>query len=258
MYVVFGLRLYIWSRSPDTVSNEGKRSGGYARLGNSASSSQRSLCRSMGTKNCCGSAVWMMTGTFASAHTCQIGSRSGSSTLRRDPSALRAVRPRFFAILSPIAPLRRTSAVPIHPREDAEAVLVRRSAEEVHVFAQRVGAAGARREIDEHAQVQLVHLANHLVDIAGRDRRVVVDVDDRVLRFRYEVLRRNNGGTRPVVDDRRRRFFGRLAGLRAHLGHPGRTFFARFDRDPGTLTASALTGSERRAQRDCRRHHRPS
>src|SRR5215210_2939604 len=108
---------------------------------------------SIGAKNCSGSAVWITTGTFASAHTCQIGSRSGSSIFRREPSAFVSDRPSPFTILSPIAP-----------------------------------SFAACRQVVDDAEVELVHLLDHLLDILRADPRVIVNVDRRKLRLRNEVF----------------------------------------------------------------------
>ena len=188
----------------------------------------------------------MITGILASAQTCQMGSRSGSSTFRRDPSALRALSPRSFAIFNPIAPAAicafsdctsrsRHSAcqrLPVDPSEYPEPIVMRRAAQERDVLAETRSAAATascRGEIDEHAKIELVHLTDHLLDVPGADVDVVVDVDDRELGFGDEMLRRDDRRPRPVIHDAGRRFLGARAALRADFGHPGRTLFARLD-----------------------------
>ena len=102
---VFGLRANRRLRCATSSSKVTPRVSVAARPGKSASSSQRSLWKSCGAKKACGSAVWMNTGMSRRAAACQIGSSSGSSTFRREPSAFWMFRPNPLEISpTPTAP----------------------------------------------------------------------------------------------------------------------------------------------------------
>ena len=90
------------------------------RSGCVASSSQRSLCSSIGCQKGAGSAVWISTGIFNSLHFSQIASSLASSTVTRFPLTSFTERPRFLNIFKPFAPLCTSAsscftAFSVHP-----------------------------------------------------------------------------------------------------------------------------------------------
>ncbi len=192
-----------------------------------------------------GSAVWMNTGILSRAHASQNGSTSGSSSWRRDPSALRVRRPNPLPISPrPTAPaLRsasshaiafsspaRSNARETHPGQHANAVAMRAVANHFQHSRQTV----ARRIVgaDHHAQVQAIHRGDEGIQPFGRRGqvpRMAVEIDCRELRFRHQVPSRHQGRTRSVVDDRRRRHLGRLAAIRPDLGRARRALLAGLD-----------------------------
>ena len=146
-----------------------------------------------------------------------------------DLQADRAVADRLLEIgHGLLRPAGAACAVPRHVREHAEAVRVPARADEVDLLLHRIGVAAAA-EVDQHAEVQLVHLADQLVDVRRVHRRVVVAVDDRELRLRHRMHRRDQRRPRAVVDDARRRELGRRAPARADLGGARRAGLARLD-----------------------------
>ena len=139
---------------------------------------------------------------------------------------------------------------------------------ELHRLPQAIAAPA--REVDHHAQVQRIHLLDELRDVVRVHAGVVVDVDDRELRFRHQVL----GRRRRWTSDGSRRwtaaaFLGRLAPARPHLGHAGRALLAVLNRHrvghspPAPASAALLlpglgeqsaAGGERRNRRYDRQH----
>ncbi len=96
MYFVFGCFSNMWCCSLRSCSKGGNLSGGRARCGNCFSSSHRSLNLSWGSKNGCGSAVWMRTGMPSSPALSHTGSMRGSSTGTLFPEPSITVIPRFL------------------------------------------------------------------------------------------------------------------------------------------------------------------
>ena len=182
----------------------------------SASSSQRSFLKSIGSKNSCGSAVWMKTGMLRRAHASQTGSSSGSSTLSSEPSGFRVAKPEALGDLADADrarldvgfELRDRFLGPAGPdvaevdrRERPHAILVRRGRERLH-HAFEVGARDAVGR-DEELDVQLVERRHEAVESLGRAQTpagVPVIVDDGKLGFRSWIRGRDQRVARTVVE----------------------------------------------------------
>src|SRR5690606_18058720 len=73
-----------------------------------------------------------------------------------------AVADRGFELRDGVfGPARTTGAVPVHVREDAEPITVRRAGDVVDPLPDDLR-IGARREVDEDAQIERIHVPDHL------------------------------------------------------------------------------------------------
>jgi hypothetical protein len=196
----------------------------------------------------------MMTGMFSRAHASQtgfsvdlqarsVGLRAAEAQALRDLQADRAVRHRLLEIRDRLLrPAGSAGAVPLHVREDPEAIRILAVPDEVDLLLDLIGIRPAA-QVHQDAQIECVHVLDHLPDIVRGDRRVVVAVDDRVLRLRDQVLLGHQRRSRPIVDDARNGKLRRRAALRPRFGGSRRALLARLDLHAATASTAAPAAS---------------
>ena len=174
------------------------------------------------------------------AHACQTGIHHRIVELQPAAVALPRGQPQVLEDLQPdgaglhrgleighrlVGPARRVGPLPIHVGEHAEAIRVLARLDVVGLLADRLGTAAAT-QVDEHAHVHGIEFADEAFDRVRRRAGVTVDVDDRELRLRHQVLLGDQRRSRPVVEDAGRRELRLLAPADADLRRAGRTLAA--------------------------------
>ena len=191
----------------------------------------------------------MNTGRLSRAAAAQTGSSSGSSSLRRDPSAFVVDRPNPSRSLR--SPPRPPSRPPRAARRPSPPTPDRRSGGRYPRFLAPGLGAGRRPDRfqralqpltgrvvrgDHHADVQTVERRDEAAHGVGRREqiaRVTMVVDHRVFRPLHRVLGHDQRRLRPVVDDARHRLnFRRHAATWPDLRHAGRTGLSGLDLHP--------------------------
>ncbi len=200
---------------------------------------------------------------FSRAAVCQIGSSSGSSSFSREPSVLRAVRPKPFMISPrPSAPAlmsasscaaafgaeARSDVAESDVGEHHEAVLVLAGANRGELLLEPF--AGRAAGVDHHLHVDGIHRRDDRArstssEVSGR--RMAVDVDDRKLRARDRVLRHDQRRSRLVLADVGWRDFGLAPFRRTRPDLPRRLL--RAGQGGGQDEAAKRTAPERMRMR---------
>ncbi len=128
-----------------------------------------------------------------------------------------------------VGPAGRVGAVPVDVGEDPESVRVPARLDEVGLLLDCLG-TGAATQVHEHPHVHRVQFSHQALDGVGRGPGVAVDVHDRELGLRHQVLLGDQRRPRPVVDDARRRELRLLAAAGAYFGRARRALAAGIGR----------------------------